>query len=59
MIKHIEPSDVIGIVDETGNVVDHTFITALGLLRVGYDTMEVANDNSAGLRDKLNRILRI
>ena len=59
IIKHIEPADVVGIEDQTGDVVDHTFITAMGLLRVGYDTMEVANDDTTGLRNKLNRILRI
>lgn len=59
IIKHIEPADVVGIEDQTGDVVDHTFITAMGLLRVGYDTMEVANEDTTGLRNKLNRILRI
>ena len=57
-IQHIKPTDVIGVTDVTGDVADHTLITALGLLRVGYDTMNSSEPDN-GLRDKLNRILRI
>lgn len=35
----IKPTDAIGISDTTGLASDHTFITAMGLLRVGYDTI--------------------
>src|SRR5262249_6160342 len=57
-IQRIQPSEVAGITDVTGQVTDHTFITAMGLLRVGYDTM-VGSDGSNGdrLRDTFNRIL--
>lgn len=58
-IKHIKPSDVVGITDETGDVTDHTMITALGLLRVGYDTMETTTGTKETLKDKLDKILRI
>ena len=57
-VQHIKPDDVIGVTDTTGDITDHTMITALGLLRVGYDTMN-SNESSDGFRDKLNRILRI
>lgn len=57
IVKHIKPSDVVGITDATGDVNDHTMITALGLLRVGYDTM--GHEEETGVKDKLNRILRI
>jgi cell division protein FtsA len=57
-VQHIKPSDVVGVVDTTGDVTDHTMITALGLLRVGYDTMN-SSETDNGFRDKLNRILRI
>ena len=57
-VQHIKPSDVVGITDATGNVVDHTFITAMGLLRVGYDTM-ISNQDAHGLMDKVNRLLKI
>ncbi len=57
-VQHIKPSDVVGISDETGDVNDHTFITAMGLLRVGYDTI-VVNQDSNGLMDKVNRLLKI
>lgn len=57
-VHHIHPSEVIGITDSTGVVNDHTFITAMGLLRVGYDTM-IGSSGSDTLKEKLNRILRI
>lgn len=57
-IQLIHPSDVIGITDETGEVSDHTFITAMGLLRVGYDTI-VGSSDADSIKDKLNRILKI
>jgi len=57
-VHHIRPSEVVGITDMTGLVNDHTFITAMGLLRVGYDTI-VGNSDNDTIKDKLNRILRI
>jgi cell division protein FtsA len=57
-VQRIDPSEVVGIHDSTGAASDHTFITAMGLLRVGYDTM-VGSSDSDTIKDKLNRILRI
>lgn len=57
-IKHIKPSEVAGIIDTTGEVTDHTFITAMGLLRVGFDTV-VENSDSDNFMDKINRLLRV
>ena len=57
-VQHISPKDVAGITDTTGAVNDHTFITAMGLLRVGYDTI-VGSSDADTIKDKLNRILRI
>lgn len=56
-VHHIQPEEVVGIRDTTGGVTDHTFITAMGLLRVGYDTMIGGSDTS--IKDRLNKILRI
>ncbi len=58
MVQHIDPSDVVGIKDSTEKANDHTYITAMGLLRVGYDTM-VSGNTSDTLKEKFNRILRI
>ena len=58
IVKHINPSDVVGITDSSGKVTDHTFITAMGLLRVGYDTM-VGSEDANSVKEKLNKILRI
>jgi cell division protein FtsA len=57
-VQHISPSEVAGITDTTGVVNDHTFITAMGLLRVGYDTI-IGSSDADTIKDKLNRILRI
>lgn len=57
-VQHISPREVIGIEDTTGDANDHTFITAMGLLRVGYDTMMGSTDDGS-IKEKLNRILRI
>ena len=57
-VQHIHPKDVIGVTDKTGEANDHTYITAMGLLRVGYDTM-IGISDAGSLRDKLNRMLRI
>ncbi len=57
-VHHIQPEEVVGISDTTGSVKDHTFITAMGLLRVGYDTI-VGSSDSDTIKEKLNRLLRI
>jgi cell division protein FtsA len=58
-VQYIKPSQVVGIVDKTGQVNDHTYITAMGLLRVGLDTMQQANNTEANsIRERLDRILR-
>jgi cell division protein FtsA len=60
VVQHIQPEQVVGIVDKTGNVSDHTFITAMGLLRVGLDTLQFSNNvSSHSVRDTIDRILRI
>ncbi len=59
IIQHIHPDDVVGIIDKTASVADHTFITAMGLLRVGLDTLQFADGVKGGsIRDKIDRILR-
>jgi cell division protein FtsA len=59
VVQHIDPSEVVGIVDKTGAVTDHTFITAMGLLRVGLDTLQFASGSGGGsIREKIDRILR-
>lgn len=57
-VQHIQPADVVGITDKTASELDHTFITAMGLLRVGYDTMVGSSDGDT-VKDKLNRLLRV
>lgn len=57
-VQHIQPSEVVGVVDKTDSLTDHTFITAMGLLRVGYDTI-IGVSESDNIKEKLNRILRI
>ena len=59
-VQHIKPDEVIGITDKTGDITDHTYITAMGLLRVGMDTLNsgaAPSDNS--LRERLNKVLQV
>ncbi len=59
-IHHIQPQQVVGIVDRTGTVTDHTFITAMGLLRVGLDTLGQGDNTQTGtIRQKLDRMLKV
>lgn len=59
LVKLIEPDQVVGIFDNTGDVTDHTFITAMGLVRVGLDTMQfTAGDKSGSIREKIDNMLR-
>ncbi len=59
-IQHIMPDEVIGITDTTGDVKDHTFITAMGLLRVGMDTLSSGPDNKdKTLKGRLNKVLKV
>lgn len=60
VVKHIVPSQVQGIEDLTDRVNDHTFITAMGLLRVGADTLSHESGRPAGsVREKIDRMLRV
>lgn len=59
VVKRILPSDVIGIKDATDTISDHTFITAMGLLRVGQDTVQIDSGDDLNFKEKLNKILRI
>ncbi|GAC1392373.1 MAG: cell division protein FtsA [Candidatus Saccharimonadales bacterium] len=63
LIQYIQPEQVVGIVDTTGSVIDHTFITAMGLLRVGLDTLQQQDDGAepkkGTMKDRLNKILKV
>ena len=60
-INHIQPEQVVGILDRTGIVTDHTYITAMGLLRVGLDTLgqQDSNRSAGSVRQKLDRMLKV
>lgn len=58
IVNYIRPDQVIGIKDNTDKVNDHTFITAMGLLRVGLDTTQ-SNASNTSFRDKIDRMLSI
>ncbi len=58
-VQHIQPDEVAGIVDKTGSVNDHTFITAMGLIRVGLDTLGQELDKPTGsIKERINRMLQ-
>lgn len=59
-VSFITPDQIIGINDKTGDVNDHTFVTAMGLLRVGCDTLQQTKDNTGGtIKERFDRILRV
>lgn len=60
IIEHINPDQIVGMNDLTGSVNDHTFITALGLLRVGLDTVQYNGGGDGGtVKEKIDRILHV
>ncbi|MCA9325424.1 ethanolamine ammonia-lyase reactivating factor EutA [Candidatus Saccharibacteria bacterium] len=59
VVHHIRPEQVVGMSDETGKVNDHTFITAMGLLRVGMDTLQFTGDGKDSIRDRIDKMLRV
>lgn len=57
-VHHIRPEQVSGIKDLTGDVNDHTMITAMGLLRVGMDTMQFSGGASS-IKDRIDKMLSV
>lgn len=58
-VHHISPDQVAGIVDKTDTVNDHTFITAMGLLRVGLDTLGQGDSDGSSIKEKFNKLLSV
>jgi cell division protein FtsA len=59
-VQHINPSQVVGIIDKTGAVDDHTYITAMGLLRVGADTAGSDKAKSSdSFKARIDRMLQV
>ncbi len=61
VVQHIKPGNVVGMKDTTNTVTDHTFITAMGLLRVGLDTLqqETTQSMNVSFRQKIDKILKV
>ncbi|MBR5670173.1 pilus assembly protein PilM [Candidatus Saccharibacteria bacterium] len=57
IVNLIDPETIEGIENDTDRELDHTFITAMGLLRVGMDTLAGTPENGS-LRAKLAKLLR-
>lgn len=57
VVHLVEPEDIPGITNTTDFVLDHSFITAMGLLRVALDTLVGAPDGKS-LRAKIAKILQ-
>jgi cell division protein FtsA len=58
-VQFITPSQVAGIHDRTNLVTDHTLITAMGLLRVGMDTVLQFEAESETIKGRFNRLLKL
>lgn len=59
VVQHISPDQVAGIIDKTGTVNDHTYITAMGLLRVGLDTLGQTDSSNKSIKERFNNILSV
>lgn len=59
VIEYIHPDQVIGMHDLSGKVTDHTFVTAMGLLRVGMDTVQYTGKSGDTVKEKFDRILHV
>ena len=47
-------------IDTTGDINDHTYITAMGLLRVGMDTLSSGGaPESASLKQRFDKVLKV
>lgn len=57
LVNLIDPDTIEGIENDTDRELDHTFITAMGLLRVGMDTLVGVPENSS-FRAKLSKLLK-
>ena len=57
IIQLISPEDVPGVENFTDKKLDHTYVTAMGLLRVGMDTLVGVGDNRS-FRARLTKLLQ-
>ena len=57
IVNLIDPETIEGIENETDRELDHTFVTAMGLLRVGMDTLSGTPENGS-LKAKLAKLVR-
>jgi cell division protein FtsA len=55
-IQYIAPSQIVGVVDKTSKIEDHTYTTAMGLIRVGLDSITDTTEESTW-RERINRLL--
>lgn len=61
VVRRIKPEEILSMNDTTGNLDDHTFITAMGLLRVGADTLSTSGigTKKRGVKEKVNKLLKV
>ncbi|MGH7195820.1 MAG: cell division FtsA domain-containing protein [Candidatus Saccharimonadales bacterium] len=59
-VQLIHPEQIVGITNQTETKIDHTFVTAMGLLRVGLDTLQqaVPPKQSSTVKERLDKMLR-
>lgn len=60
-VELIMPEEIDGFRDLSNNLTDHTFITAMGLLRVAVDTMEQTGAvvSLRSIKDRFNKLLKV
>lgn len=55
-IQYVAPAQIVGVTDNTGKIEDHTYTTAMGLLRVGLDSITESTEDDSW-RERVNRML--
>ncbi|MBQ8984705.1 hypothetical protein IJ098_02515, partial [Candidatus Saccharibacteria bacterium] len=57
IIHIVDSEDIPGVINETDIELDHSFITALGLLRVSLDTLAGSPENGS-IRERIAKVLQ-
>ena len=57
IVHLVESEDIPGIVNSTDIELDHSFVTALGLLRVSLDTLAGSPEGSS-IKDRISKLLQ-
>lgn len=58
IVHLVDSSDLPGIINQSDVELDHSFVTAVGLLRVALDTLAGAPEEDTGVKAKISKVLQ-